>query len=319
MVMAISKYGEKAPAAPANALERMQLCGFSAGDMEDYWQARGSDHATFFIAGQTEAPQDSVRLWKTYADNHPDGSAPDLTPQPTGNCVAAAVEEVIELLQLCEIAAGDAESYRPLFNPYHYATGRVLVGKNKLRGGAGSIGGWQAKALETHGVLYLQDILPQYNKKNVDAWGDDRKAAGQSFRDYMEVASKNLVRSTSRIDSMGHIFEALSSKYPLTIASNTGYNMLPGRDGLHRVNGNWSHQLQVWGYGRAKNWIAIKNQWGDVHGQVFDPETGEPWPRGFICAYLDEFERRHFRGSETISYSRFDGYPEQKYDHSRWA
>ena len=235
------------------------------------------------------------------------------------NCVAAGADDAIEVLQCTQIYLGKRAEFKPIYNPYHYATGRVLIGQNRLRGGAGSVGGWQAKALEQYGVIYLRDGLPAYNKKNVDAWGDDKKAEGQSFRDYMDEASERLVKTTSRVDSMGHLFEALGFLYPLTIASNTGYSMMPGNDGFHRVSGSWSHQMSIWGYSQSKGWIAIKNQWGDVHGQVKDPETGEPWPRGFICARIEEFERRHFRGSETIAYSDFVGFPARRYDHAAFG
>lgn len=317
-----SKYGDKAPANPKNQGERLDLCaGYDPKLVEAYWDANAGEHATFFLAGQTDPPPDSVRLWKIWQEVGEGGVNPDLTPQPTGNCVAAAADDVIELLQLCEIHAGEAERYRPIYNPYHYATGRVLIGKNRLRGGAGSIGGWQAKAIEQYGVVYLRDGLPDYNKRNVDNWGDDRKAAGQSFRDYMEEGAEHCCGATSRLDSIGHLFEALGSMHPITIASNRGYTMKPGRDGFHRASGSWSHQMSIWGYGKKgpKTWVAIKNQWGNVHGKVLDPETGEPWPPGFICVHLDEFESKHFRGAETIAFSRFYGYPQQAYDHSQWA
>jgi hypothetical protein len=317
-----SKYGTAAPSSPRNEGERLDLCGgFDPAMMEAYWDANAGQHATFFLAGQTDPPPDSVRLWKIWEKVGQGGPVPDLSPQPTGNCVAAATDDVVELLQLCEIHDGESEVYKPIYNPYHYATGRVLIGKNKLRGRAGSIGGWQAQAIEKYGVVHLRDGLPKYTKKNVDSWGDDKKAESQSFRDYMEEGAEHICGATSRLDSMGHLFEALGNKYPVTIASNRGYTMKVGADGFHRASGNWSHQMSIWGYGKkgSKTWAAIKNQWGNVHGVVLDPETGEPWPPGFICVHLDEFEAKHFRGSEAISYSRFKGYPQQDYDHSQWA
>lgn len=325
MVKAALKYGKETPRSPRNAAERLDLCaGFDPVEVERYWDANSDQHPTFFIAGQTEEPPDSVRLWKIWEAWHPEGLTVDLTSQVTGDCVARGAEDVIELLQLCEISAGEREDYRPLYAPYHYWYGREVIGKGRLRGGAGSIGGWQAKAIEEGGVLWLQDGLPKYNKRNVDAWGDGRKAEGQHPKDYVEQASEHICKTTSRIDSMGHFFEALSNMYPCTIASNRGYTMKPGRDGFHRASGSWSHQMSLWGYGKGGNgayrpWVAIKNQWGNVHGQVLDPETGEPWPPGFICVHLDEFEAKHFRGSETIAFSRFEGFPETEFDYSSWA
>jgi len=167
--------------------------------------------------------------------------------------------------------------------------------------------------------LEVTEDLPDYNKQTVQAFGDDRKVNGKSFRDYMEVAGKTLVGTTARIDSMGHLFEALGSKYPITIASNRGYAMMPDRDGFHRPSGGWNHQMGVWGYSISGGWIAVKNQWGDVHGQIVDFNTKKKWPPGFLRVRIEDFEKYHFRGAEVIAYSRFSGFPQKKYDHRALA
>jgi hypothetical protein len=299
---------------PKNAAERIQLCGFNASAMEAYWDKNAGEHATFFLAQQTEPPPDTVRLWTVFQSVTNEN--PDISPQPTGNCVAAAAADAVEFLQCSEIADGEAEEFRRIYNPYHYATGRVLVMKNSLRGQAGASGGAVAEALTKYGVIEIQAGLPKYNKTNVDAWGDGRSADGKDFRTFMEAGAKNLVKTTSRIDSMGHVFEALGSKYPLTIASNRGYSMLPDREGFHKPSGSWSHQMSIVGYSKSRGWIAIKNQWGDLHGDLKDFETGEEWPPGLLRVRIEDFEKYHFKGSETISYSRFVGYPQRRFDHS---
>ena len=303
--------------APRNASERSLLCGVALKEIEPYWDssAAADAHATFFIAGQTIAREDTVRLWDIFRTVT--GKDPDTTPQPTGNCVAAASDDVMELLQATQIFQGERQEFRDIHSSYHYATGRVIIGKNRLRGGAGSIGGWQAAAHKQFGVTEMGlPGLPAYTKRNVDAWGDDREAEGKSFRDFMKPAKERLVKSTARVQSMDQIFDALSNGHPLTIASNRGYSMKPRRDGYHRPSGRWSHQMSLWGYSVSKDWIAIKNQWGRAaHGTLKDFETGEPWPPGFLRVRLSDFETKHLRGSETIAYSRFEGFPEQRFDH----
>ncbi len=301
---------------PRNEAERKALCGFNASAMEAYWDKRGDMHQSFFLAQQTEAPPDTVRLWELVIEVT--GEDPDITPQPTGNCVAAACGESCEVLQCSEIAAGQDEEFRRIFNPFHYATGRVLVMKNSLKGQAGANGGAVAEAMKLHGVIQISQNLPVYNKANVDAWGDGRSAQGKSFRDFLEEGAKTVIQSTARITSMSHLFESLGSRYPLTIASNTGYSMKPNRDGFHQVSTTWSHQMSIWGYSISGGWIGIKNQWGDVHGDVVDHD-GEEWPPGFLKVRIEEFEKRHFRGAEVITYSNFKGFPQRKYDHRALA
>ena len=298
---------------PRNSRHRRRLSGWAGPRAtETYWDRHAGDHASFFIAGQTAERLSEVRLWDIFTKAT--GFNPDLTAQPTGDCVAASASDAVECLSSVKIANGSYEEYHFNYVPYHYATGRVLIGKNQLRGGAGSVGGWQAKALEQYGVI-RGDLaeLPEYNEHNADAWGDGRDAEGQSFRDYLDQGSQNIVKSTARLTTMSEVFDSLSNCYPLTIASNRGYSMTPDSQGYHRPRGSWSHQMSIWGYSIAEDWIAIKNQWSDVHGNTL------VLPKGFLKVHLDEFERLHLRGSETIAYSNFVGFPEQRFDFNRWV
>ena len=79
-----SKYGANVPAPPSNAVDRSMLCGFDYRKSEEYWQQHGSDHQTFFIAGQADPPPDTVRLWEIW-EKVRGSESPDLTPQPKGN------------------------------------------------------------------------------------------------------------------------------------------------------------------------------------------------------------------------------------------
>lgn len=239
------------------------------------------------------------------------------------NCVAAGAADAVEALQCIEIVHGDREEFVPVYNPFHYATGRVLIGKNRLKGQAGSVGIWQADAIEKYGVLRRDaPNLPKYNKANVNAWGDGRAADGKSYTDYMELAKDRVIKGKSRLSGFEQIIDALDNWYPCTIAASFGYQMKPqgGEKGFHRMNPSdpWGHLMSVQGYNLKQGWVALKNQWGDVHGRLVDIETGQPWPRGFLRVSLDDF-RKHIRNAEVIAYSNFNGFPAQKFDHGEWA
>lgn len=302
---------------PRNAAERAALCGFSLDEVERYWEssAAADNHVEFFIANQTQSRADAVRLWEIF--RKVTGTDPDVTPQPDGDCVAAAGRDALEILQACEIDRGDREEFREIHPSFHYATSRVLIGKNRLRGGAGSVGGWLATALERYGCLD-QSLpgVPRYDKKTSKAWGDDRKAYGRSFRDFMESAADRVVKSTARVRTEDQVADALSNRYPVTIAARFGYRMKPDREGFHRVGTPWNHQMTVLGYSRRRDWWAIKNQWGPrIHGVLIDFDTDEQWPGGFLRVRGNDFER-HLGRSEAIAYSDFQGFPEQRFDHS---
>lgn len=312
-----SRLGKLAPPSPQTAEDRAALCGA----MPDPKPER-PDLDPFFIAGQTESGAGkSARLWLPFSKVT--GHTPDLTPQPTGNCVAAAADDVVEFTECIEIVNGEAEEFRPIYNPFHYFTGRELIGGGRLRGSAGSVGGWQAKAIRDYGVLWYKDGLPKYNRRNVDAWGDGRSAEGQSPRDFMETAAERTIRTISWVPSWDLLRDALYHYYASTIASRRGYTMKPGRDGFHAPSGTWNHQMSVMGYSEEgpekDHWAAVKNQWGDVHGEARTPQ-GDLLPPGFLLVRLDRFVTEHLglRGCETIAYSGFNGFPaknRRKVDH----
>lgn len=312
-----SDYIRKRPKEPQTEADCLKLCGLAPeSEREDYWDKHGDEHARFLVVGASEPPQ-KVQLWRIMKKVL--GFQADLTPQPTGNCVAAAADGVIELIQAIEIGLGEAEEYKPIYNPYHYATGRVLIGKNRLRGGAGSLGGWQAKAIEQYGVIPITNELPAYNKRNCDAWGDDREAEGKSFRDYLNDGAKHVIKSTARVTRVDQVVQSIANLYPLTIAANFGYEM-KARDpkGVMRRGSNWAHQMRVVGYDLKNGTVEIPNTWGDVHGQLIDPDDDTLLPKGVIRTDMETFEK-HLRNSETIAFSNFQGFPAQKYDFGGWA
>lgn len=295
----------------------MRLCGIaSEGQREAYWDRHSDRHASFMAVGDKEPPA-KVQLWRIFRDVL--GFDPDLTPQPTGNCVAAAADDVIELIQAIEIGLGQSEEFHPIYNPYHYATGRVFVGGNRLKGGAGSLGGWQAKAIEEFGVIRLdQEGLPKYNTKNCDRWGDDRDAEGKSFRDYVEQGKEHPIKATARVKTIDQVIQSLANLYPLTIAASFGYKMkADSPTGTMRQGKSWPHQMTVWAYNKNRGTVTIKNQWGDVHGQLVDPDDGVKLPKGMIRTDMETFEK-HLRNAECISFSNFDGFPEQQFDFGGW-
>lgn len=310
------------PQAPVNFEARKDLMGWGPINASNEERIRFAGQAfeelvaeflPFFIAGQTQSGAGkTVRAWDIFRKVV--GHDPDLTPQPTGNCVAAASDDVVEGTQAIQIAAGANFSWRPIYNPFHYYTGRELVGKGRLRGGAGSVGSWQFTAHKLYGAKELTGNLPAYNKRNVDAWGDGKAAEGQHPKDFMDEAAPRLIKGGAQVTTWPELRDALyGGPFLATIANNRGYTMKPDKDGYHRPSGNWSHQRSLWGYAESgKDWMAIKNQWGDVHGEIRDFETGELWPKGFLRVRLEDFIKYDLGmpGTECIIYSGFEGFPE---------
>ena len=276
--------------------------------------------AEFFVAGQQVGTKGGTfRAW----DIHRKLIGEDLftEAQETGDCVAVASGDLIEALQLIEIASGEAEEFHPVFAPYLYAAGRVAIGENRLRGGAGSIGTWQAKAVAKYGALRADmEGVPKYSGGLADSWGDDRSAGGSKWQDWIDYADDHTIRKWAYIKNWDELVAAITNGHLCTMASNLGFDMTAGRDGFHRQRGSWAHQMGIWAIcDDPKNrWVGIHNNWGDVHGRLKDFETGEDWPVGMIRSKPEGISSA-FRNGEIIAWSGFNGFIDRRKEWLKWS
>lgn len=274
-------------------------------EAEKAWEEIGEQFAPFFLAGQTEASDGKIfKAWEVLEKNGYD--LPQKIRQQTGDCVAMSTADTLNLKQILDIITGDHnEEYHPIFAPYHYGTGRVIVGKGRLKGGAGSVGSWNALATVKYGLLRADlEGVPEYSGSVSNAWGDAKRHWSQ----WMDDAAPYTVTATARITEWRQLVDAVSNGFLCTTASGYGYQMKPDRDGFHRRGRGWSHQMGVWGIADNKReaWVAVSNQWGDCHGRVTD-ETGATWPPGMLRIRREDFER-HLRNGECIAYTGINGF-----------
>lgn len=297
---------------------RMGWAGPAMAD--EAWRKIGHLFSTFQVY-RTKERKGKHQLWRLVEKV---GGKLNFTPQPDGDCVSAAARDVLDILQCTEIAKGDREVFKPIFSPYHYATGRVLIGKNRLQGGAGSLGSWQAEAIKKYGcVPYETPGLPAYNKQTTQAWGDDRKhpESLKSFRDFLDTGSQHPVQDTARLNSVEDIGDAVENGHPVTIAAQFGYQMKPDANGFHNPNYQdpWGHQMSIIEVDWDREFVIIKNQWGDVHGRLLDLDDGAPLPIGCMRVRFIHLKRHIAANSEIYAFSRFNGFPEQTFDFGSWA
>ena len=313
--------------------QAFELCGWGRVDSRTLRErvieaSRFADEAAatyakpFFIKGQAESGAGKCARIHKFV-KQVTGKNPRVDPQLTGDCVSMGSRQCNIMRSCVEIAGGDLEKYKYLFSAYSYAAGRVIIGKNRLRGGAGSMGGWQAEADTSQGFLAADDAGGlKYSKGLADAWGDDKKYEGKSFRDFSDVAKVTNLQQWARVQSWNETRDAMYHGYPLSICGSRGYTMKPGIDGYHKPSGTWPHCMTVYAYWENVNVpaVAILNSWGDVHGVVHDPETGEELPPGTLLVRLEEFEKYHLVTSNTecIAYSSIDGF-DAKIDWTEFA
>lgn len=280
---------------------------------EAEWDLVGSDVPAFRIIGDTgKTDGTTTRLWDLVRAMN-GGEDLYFNPQETGDCVAVSAGDALEVLQYCQKSSGDKIKPRRLFAPFNYGVARVIIGRGQIRG-AGCVGSWLAKSVSDYGTLdeYTPN-LPKYSGDLADNWGND---AGQ-FRSYLGLA-KPFVCSWARVMNWSDLIKAIRNRYVLTIASSLGFEMLPRKDGFHYRDGRWEHQMKILAAcDGPKPWVAVGNNWGDVHGVLRDFETGEIWPRGTMRVRPESIEPA-FRNGEVIAYSQYAGFPDRTDEVESW-
>ena len=273
------------------------------------WESIGSSFPQFKIVGQkSSSVGKTVRAWDVWRKVL--GRDLNRVVQETGDCVGASMNDVAMTVQCVDIFSGDREQFEPLLISFQYAHSRVAVGKNQLRGGAGSVGSWMAKTATTGGFLQSTTPgVPPYSGKLSDRWGDDKDYDGITWRQFADQADDHPIDKSARITTWEALKDAVCNLNFGTIASNRGYEMKPrgGDRGFHRPSGTWSHQMSILAI--SDDWVGIGNQWGDQHGRLVDLETGELWPPGMLRVTREDFEKKHLtRSAECFVFSGIKGF-----------
>lgn len=233
--------------------------------------------------------------------------------QQIGDCVSFGAKNACEYLMATEkLMKGDREAFTPVFPPYLYGTGRVLIGKGQLDGDDGSLGSWMADAVIKYGVLRSSfEGVPAYAGKVATKWGNtpgpDKK--------FIEEGARHPVRSAALIKNWDDLVAAISNGYPCTTASDIGYSMEASSDGFHRQTDEWGHQMAFIGVDDNVQdpYAILLNSWADAHGRLKDFTTGVDLPIGVLRVRRKDAEK-HIRAGETFAYSNFEGFPEQLID-----
>lgn len=161
--------------------------------------------------------------------------------QKIGSCVSEGAKNAVDYLSCYEIVRlNQAEDFRPVFAPYYYGTGRVYVGQNRLGNQDGSLGSWMAKAVMTYGSLFVDEPgVPAYDGNIAKQWGSSKAVLDQ----WLPTAKQYLIKSAAKITTFEQVIAANTNGYPVTIASNQGFSMLPNAAGFHEGQGEWQHQM----------------------------------------------------------------------------
>ena len=230
-----------------------------------------------------------------------------LSVQLIGDCVSWGMKHAIEYLSCVDILMRkDAEEFHHIFSPYIYGISRVQVGGGRMSGD-GSIGSWAAAGVMKYGTIFVnKNECPPYGKDIARKWGSKGPDAK-----FIDIGKKYLVQSAAKVKTWDDLIAGLANGYSCTVASDQGFEMTPGADGYHDPSGSWAHQMCIYDYCLVDQEHAyIANSWGDSHGVVKNPGTGEEMPRGTLKVKRKIIERMIGQG-DTFLVSQFNGFPNQ--------
>lgn len=229
--------------------------------------------------------------------------------QESGDCVSMGWSNAIAYRQAVQIASEHRQEVLKIpFPPYMYGISRVQIGKRQLGRGAGSTGAWAAQGSQSYGVYPLEQATAAgyaYSGSLADQWGRQ----GPPPR-AVEFASRYRIRTVSQVRSWEDVRDAVVHGYPVTVASNIGFEGgYYDEDGKRwlRPSGRWAHQMCIVGVedrpAHTKG-AYVLNSWGeDAHPRPLNDE-----PRGGFWVEWPTIQRMVAQ-NDSWAYSDFDGFP----------
>lgn len=270
-------------------------------------QVVGSMPEFLLVKSGVKRQSNRVVLWE-YAKKVNGGKHLPTFRQEVGDCVSQGAANAVNYLSCMEIARlGDAEKYRPAFQPYIYGISRVQIGKDRINGD-GSIGAWAAEGVKLFGVLFGdEEGVPTYSGEVARSWGRRPGPPPQ----FVEKAKPHIVKTVSPVRTYDDVKEALLNGYPVTVASNRGFQM-KGRVDRGKLwgvpAGTWMHQMAFIGVDddSARPGSYCLNSWGpNAHGSPPDDA-----PPGGFWVDADTVTQMVSQG-DSFAFSQFEGFPEQ--------
>jgi hypothetical protein len=205
------------------------------------------------------------------------------------------------------------------------ARGRPGDGKSAVGGWSDGATGWgAARWLRDWGVVYRDQVgghdLRVYDPQRAKAWGAYGNGGQGDGGRLDAIAKRHPCKHVVAVKTWPELVAAVSSGYPVTIASSVGFNS-GNRDehGFCRASGTWMHQMAVIGlrfaeHGSPRDGALIINSWGNYVG-------GGKWPAdqpdGTFWASRPDIERILSQG-DSYAIGSVDGFKFRDLDNGGW-
>jgi hypothetical protein len=249
-----------------------------------------------------------------------------------GSCVAHGAHHAVWIAESLAWDAGlmGEVPYRPS-TPSIYGGSRVEArGRPEGAGGYsdGSTGFHAAKWLRDWGVIYQREY-PEFGidltrgqalEKEWGNWGNGGRGDNGKFDN---EAKRHPIKKCSRVTTWDELVQSLSAGFPMTIASNVGFQA-SARDAFGFIprNGTWPHQMCLAGLrwkknGSPRDGVLVLNSWSGAWppqgGGKFPPDQ----PDGSFWISRADAEAVLAAG-DSWSFSTSDNWEPVPIDHGAW-
>ena len=272
------------PAGAAEFLQSLDVRFFS--DAAPDAMAKAEEVDTFLYRAMDAAHRE--RYGKPFAPER----------QGIGDCVSWGAAHAVYCAEAIEWELGN-RSEPPIFPSTESIYGGARVeARGKPGDGARPVGGWSdgatgygaAKWLRDWGVVYRRQYelkkqggggvevldLRDYSAdraKQYGAYGAGGKGDGGRLD---KIAAETPCRHVVAIRTWPELVAAITSGFPVTIASSQGFNKVRDSEGFCRASGTWMHQMMLAGLrfkknGSSRDGALVVNSWGNY-------VQGGKWP-----------------------------------------
>jgi hypothetical protein len=205
------------------------------------------------------------------------------------------------------------------------ARGRDGSGRSPVGGWSDGSTGWgAARWLRDWGVVYRDEVgdhdLREYSPKRAKDWGAYGNGGQGDGGKLDAIAKRHPCKHVVQVRTWDELVAAVTSGYPVTIASSVGFNSGPrDADGFCRASGTWMHQMCVVGvrfaeHGSPRDGGLVCNSWGNyVGGGKFPPDQ----PDGTFWASRTDLERILGQG-DSYAIGSVDGFGFRDLDNAGW-
>jgi hypothetical protein len=224
--------------------------------------------------------------------------------QTIGDCVSQGAACAVDVLQCVEISMkGDRERWvaecatEPI-----YAGSRVEIGGGRIRGD-GSVGAWAADFVRKFGAIprgvYGRVDLSRYSGERAKAWGAPRAGVPDELEPKIR---QHPVRQITQVNTYAEARDAIANGFPVTVASNRGFQMQRDTKGFAKPRGRWAHQMCFVAVDDAdgRPGLLCMNSWGPdwINGPTrHDQPPGSFWVDAEVAdAMLSEGDSFAFAG-----------------------